>query len=198
MVYKSSILTDVSLGGYSYLAPGCEASRVTIGNYTSIARGFIVGLGHPMDLLTASPVAWRPWMPGCEFPGRTTYDYENSRIGSDVWIGANVVMIAGVTIGDGCIIGAGSIVTKDIPPYSVAVGNPCRVIRQRFTPEIIERIQRLRWFDYDWRDQPVDWRSPEASLDAMEQAITEGFNRRFERFAYTADGERMHMRKLSI
>ena len=80
---------------------------------------------------------------------------------------------------------------SDIPPFSVAVGNPCRVIRSRFTPEIIERIQRLRWFDYDWRDQQVDWRTPETSLDAMEAALSNGFNRRFEVFRYVADGERI-------
>ena len=196
MVYQSTVLTDVTLGGYSYFAPGCEASMVRVGNYTSIARGFIVGLGHPTDLLTASPVAWRPWMPGCEFPGRTTYDYEHSRIGSDVWIGANVVLKAGVTIGDGCIIGAGSIVTKDIPPFSVAVGNPCRVIRYRFAANVVERIQRLRWFDYDWRDQPIDWRTPEASLDAMEAALANGFDRRFEVFRYRADAQNIRFERL--
>ncbi len=168
---------------------------VRVGNYTSIARGFIVGLGHPTDLLTASPVAWRPWMPGCEFPGRTTYDYEHSHIGSDVWIGANVVLKAGVSIGDGCIIGAGSIVTRDIPPFSVAVGNPCRVIRSRFVPDVVERIQGLRWFDYDWRDQPIDWGTPEASLDAMEAALANGFNRRFEMFRYTADAQNLRFER---
>lgn len=95
VVYPGTVLIDVGVGGYSYFAPACEAQQVVVGNYTSIARGFIVGLGHPTDLLTASPVAWRPWMPGCEFPGRTTYNYEHSRIGSDVWIGANVVLKAG-------------------------------------------------------------------------------------------------------
>lgn len=65
-------------------------------------------------------------------------------IGNDVWLGANVVVTGGVTIGDGCVIGAGSVVTRDIPPFSLAAGVPCRVIRQitekdslRFRPELL-------------------------------------------------------------
>ena len=65
-------------------------------------------------------------------------------IGNDVWLGANVVVTGGVTIGDGCVIGAGSVVTRDIPPFSLAAGVPCRVIRQitekdsmRFHPELL-------------------------------------------------------------
>lgn len=188
---------NLSLGGYSYLVPPFEVANVFIGNYTSIAPGFIVAMGHPANLLTASPVAWRPWMANCDFPGRTTFEYLSTKIGSDVWIGVNVIVKAGVTIGDGCFIGAGSIVTKDIPPYSVAAGNPCRVLRHRFPPDVVERIQRLRWFDFDWRDQQIDWREPVASLDSMEAALQEGFMRRFECFIYEADGETMNLQKVS-
>ena len=199
MIYGGGgILQNVSLGGYSYLVPSFEATFLSIGNYTSIARGLIVGLGHPTDLLTASPVAWRPWMEGCEFPGKTSYEYLATKIGSDVWIGANVIIKAGVTIGDGCFIGAGSVVTKDIPAFSVAAGNPCRVIRPRFAEDVMARIERLRWFDFDWRDQQIDWREPVASLDSMEAALEQGFSRRFEFFRYEADGERMNLQKVPV
>lgn len=199
MIYGGGgIMTNVSLGGYSYLVPSFEATFLSIGNYTSIARGLIVGLGHPTDLLTASPVAWRPWLEGCEFPGKTSYEYLATKIGSDVWIGANVIIKAGVTIGDGCFIGAGSVVTKDVPPFSIAAGNPCRVIRPRFSEDVVARIERLRWFDFDWRDQPIDWREPVASLDSMEAALEKGFSRRFEFFQYEADGERMNLQKVPV
>jgi hypothetical protein len=191
-------LNNVSLGGYSYLVPNFEASFLSIGNYTSIAKGFIVGLGHPTDLLTASPVAWRPWMAGCLFPGQTSYKYLTTRIGSDVWVGANVVVKAGVSIGDGCFIGAGSVVTKDIPSFSVAVGNPCRVIRPRFVDQVLERIQHISWFDYDWRDEWVDWREPVATLNAMQVALENGFNRKFNFFQYQIDGEKMNIKKMNI
>lgn len=198
VVYSATLFSSSTLGGYSYLAPSCDASQVVIGNYTSIARGFVVGLDHPKDLLTASPVAWRPWIPGCDFPGRTTHEYKPSNIGSDVWIGANVILKAGVTIGDGCIIGAGSIVTKDIPPYSVAVGNPCKVIRTRFSKDVIERIQRLRWFDYDWSNQQIDWKTPNSSLDAMERELDNGFDKEFQFFSYTADEKNIIFKRIDL
>ena len=148
-----------SWGGYTYFCPPFEINLTTVGNYTSVAKNCIIAVGHPTNLLTTSPVAWRPWLPNCEFPGKIDYQYRNTVIGSDVWIGANVTIKAGVTIGDGCIIGAGSIVTRDIPEYSVAVGNPCRVIRQRFEDKITKVVRKTRWFDYDWRSTDVDWRT---------------------------------------
>lgn len=191
----SGSLDSVSLGGYSYLVPPYEAAYLQIGNYCSIAAGLTVGLGHPVNLLTASPVAWRPWLPGCNFPGQTSHQYASTIIGSDVWIGARVIIKAGVRIGDGCFIGAGSVVTRDIPPWSVAAGNPCRVIRCRFPEELQRRIERLRWFDYDWRDQQVNWRDPVASLDDMERALDSGFGRRFVHYGYeiAADDSKMDL-----
>ena len=68
-------------------------------------------------------------------------------IGNDVWIGQNVTIMPGVHIGDGAIIGTNSVVAKDIPPYAIAVGNPCRVVRKRFDDELIEILLKLRWWD---------------------------------------------------
>ena len=68
-------------------------------------------------------------------------------IGNDVWIGQNVTVMPGVHIGDGAIIGTNSVVAKDIPPYSIAVGNPCRIVRKRFDDELIELLLKLRWWD---------------------------------------------------
>ena len=68
-------------------------------------------------------------------------------IGNDVWIGQNVTVMPGVHIGDGAIIGTNSVVAKDIPPYSIAVGNPCRVVRKRFDDELIGLLLKLRWWD---------------------------------------------------
>lgn len=70
------------------------------------------------------------------------------RIENDIWIGAGVQILLSVTIGDGAIIGAGSIVTKDVPPYCVVSGNPARIIRKRFPDEIIERLCNIKWWEY--------------------------------------------------
>lgn len=71
------------------------------------------------------------------------------RIGSDVWTGKGVYFLDGITIGDGAIIGAGAVVAKDVPPYAVAVGNPARVVHYRFNPIQIEKLLKIKWWDWD-------------------------------------------------
>ncbi len=68
-------------------------------------------------------------------------------IGNDVWIGANVVIMNGVTIGHGAIIGATSVVTKDVPPYTIVAGSPARVIKSRFEDHIVQRLLAIQWWD---------------------------------------------------
>ena len=70
-------------------------------------------------------------------------------IGNDVWIGKNVTILPGVHIGDGAIIGANSVVTKDIPAYHIAGGNPCKIIRKRFEDELINYLEEIKWWDWD-------------------------------------------------
>jgi len=75
------------------------------------------------------------------------------KVGNDVWIGDNCDILSGVTIGDGAIIGLGAIVSKDIPPYAIAVGSPIVVKKYRFSPEIIEKLLRIKW--WDWKHEIV-------------------------------------------
>ena len=75
-------------------------------------------------------------------------DRQPVKIGNDVWIGFRVCIMDGITIGDGAVIGTNSVVTHDVPPYAVVAGSPARVIKYRFTPEIIEKLLELRWWDY--------------------------------------------------
>ena len=83
-------------------------------------------------------------------------------IGNDVWIGQNVTILPGVHIGDGAVIGANSVVGSDIPQYTIAVGNPCRVIKKRFDDKTIEKLLNLKWWDYP--------------IEAIEQNIDKLFN----------------------
>lgn len=126
--------------------------HLVIGNFCAIAKGvtFIMnGANHRMDCATTYPFYimggdWQgtnpPQMNDLPLKGDTV-------IGNDVWIGQNCTIMPGVRIGDGAIIGANATVASDIPAYAVAVGNPARVIRNRFDDETIELLQRLRWWD---------------------------------------------------
>ena len=111
----------VSVGDYSDLGVRCQINGpVTIGDYVMMGPDCVIYTqNHKTDDLT-KPMQQSGF---CDFKPVT--------IGNDVWIGARVIILPGVTIGNGCIIGAGAVVSKDIPDYSVAVGNPIRVVKNR-------------------------------------------------------------------
>ncbi len=127
--------------------------RLIIGKFCAIACGveFIMnGANHRMDSATTYPFnimggGWETFAPKLKdlpFKGDTV-------VGNDVWIGQHVTILPGAHIGDGAIIGANSVVAKDIPPYCIAAGNPCRIIRKRFDDELIQYLLTLKWWDWD-------------------------------------------------
>ena len=126
--------------------------KLIIGKFCAIAQGveFIMnGANHKIDSVTTYPFyimgnGWEKTIPNLKelpFKGDTI-------IGNDVWIGQNVTVMPGVNIGDGAIIAANSVVTKDIPSYHIAGGNPCRIIRKRFDDELIEYLLDLKWWNW--------------------------------------------------
>ncbi|MEG1480106.1 MAG: CatB-related O-acetyltransferase [Kiritimatiellia bacterium] len=95
-------------------------------------------------------------------------------IGNDVWVGTQVVILPGVTVGDGAIIAAGAIVTKDVPPYAIVGGVPAKIVRMRFPEPLIERLLRVRWWQYDLRSRDFGYDDPERALDQIEAAVAQG------------------------
>jgi tetrahydrodipicolinate N-succinyltransferase len=81
--------------------------------------------------------------------GYVEYDLDKVKtfIGNDVWVAANSVILKGISVGNGAIIGAGAVVTKDVPPYAIVVGNPARVIKYRFDQETVEFLQKTEWWN---------------------------------------------------
>ena len=127
--------------------------KLIIGKFCAIARGieFIMnGANHRMNSVTTYPFnimgggweAHAPELSDLPLKGDTV-------VGNDVWIGQHVTVLPGVHIADGAIIGANSVVTKDIPAYTVAGGSPCRVIRKRFSDELIAYLEALQWWNWD-------------------------------------------------
>jgi virginiamycin A acetyltransferase len=126
--------------------------RLVIGKFCMIASGveFIMnGANHLTDAVSAYPFAafggaWSEAMRGKSYPSRG-----DTVVGNDVWIGYRAALMPGIRIGDGAIIGAYSVVTKDVAPYAIVGGNPAREIRPRFSPRHVERLLQLRWWDWD-------------------------------------------------
>lgn len=162
--YNRDFLT-IKCGNYTYGHPRLEVAgggdhprKLIIGEYCSIAFDCVFFVGwqgrHPMDTLSTYPL--HAIISGTslgEGDENRESDYNNRNldvvIGSDVWIGARTVVMAGVTIGDGAVIGTGSIVTKDVPPYSIVAGVPAKFIKNRFDDNIIMRLIKSRWWDFN-------------------------------------------------
>jgi acetyltransferase-like isoleucine patch superfamily enzyme len=122
----------------------------TIGKYCSIGPKlrFIAQGRHQMDWVSTYPLNYlfnRHDLPVNDFPD----PIQPIHIGNDVWTGANVRIKQNVTIGDGAIVAAESYVTGNIPPYAIVGGNPAKIIRYRFTPEQIEALLDIKWWDWD-------------------------------------------------
>ena len=126
--------------------------KLIIGKFCAIAKGieFVMnGANHRMSCVTTYPfyVIGGDWG-NAMAPVKNELPYKGDTvIGNDVWIGQNVTVMPGVNIGDGAIIGTNSVVASDIPPYSIAVGNPCRVVKMRFDDELIELLLKFKWWD---------------------------------------------------
>jgi virginiamycin A acetyltransferase len=124
--------------------------KLVIGNYVSIAPGvlFLLGVNHQMQTMTTFPLRTR-------LIGPSPLD-ANSKgpiiIEDEVWIGTNAIIISGVTIGKSAVIAAGAIVTKDVPPYAIVGGNPARIIKYKFSDEIITQLLPIKLIDLsdDW------------------------------------------------
>lgn len=150
VVYMHHSLTDVTVGKGSYIGYNAQISNTSIGKFCSIGPNLSCGWGlHPVNGISTSPVFFST-MKQAGFTYSNEDKFEERKkitIGNDVFIGWNVTIIDGVTIGDGAVIGAGAVVSKDIPPYAIAVGSPIKIIKYRFSPEIIESLLASKWWD---------------------------------------------------
>ncbi|PLS21769.1 CatB-related O-acetyltransferase [Neptunicoccus cionae] len=131
-----------AIGAYSYLGNNCSVTVARIGRYCSIADNVIIGPGeHDLEAVSTS----------AEF-ARDTFAELTAKpceIGHDVWIGAQCVILRGVRIGNGAVIGANSVVTKDVAPFEVVAGSPSRVIRKRFPADREQAIAASEWWLLD-------------------------------------------------
>ena len=155
MIRKGSeVSQSVILGDYSYISgPGSYIEAAVIGKFCSIARNVTIGVSaHNFNWLTTHPIIVSS---DYGFIDSNVKEPQKSIpiIGNDVWIGMNSIIMRGVTIGDGAVIAAHSVVTKDIEPYSIVGGNPAKHIKYRFSKDIIEKLLQIQW--WNWTDDEI-------------------------------------------
>jgi acetyltransferase-like isoleucine patch superfamily enzyme len=146
----------VNIGDYTYGHPKLNhidgKTKLSIGKFCSIAEGVIIVMGgeHHSDWVTTYP--FNVLLKNYRNIKGHPYTKGDITIGNDVWIGGNTKIISGVKIGDGCVVGANSLVTKDIPDYSICGGVPAKIIRKRFSEKTIEKLREIKWWDWQEKD----------------------------------------------
>lgn len=142
------------IGAYTYGNPTVyfeDEANLKIGKFCSIAFDSVkiyLGGNHHTQWVTTYPFNKVPGITLSQEVKDTPTTKGDVEIGNDVWIGRDVTILSGVHIGDGAVIGAGSVVAKDVPPYSIVVGNPAVVVKKRFTDDTIQKLQQLAWWNW--------------------------------------------------
>lgn len=155
------VLERIDFGDFSYSwarflvynAP--TPARISIGKFCGIADSvtFLLNGNHQFDAICQlGRLEYLSIFDGSPWQNRI-YHKGNITVGNDVWIAYRATIMEGVTIGDGAIIAAGSVVTKDVPAYGIVGGNPAKLIKYRFTPKQIAKLTKMKW--WDWSDKDI-------------------------------------------
>ncbi len=152
-VGRGSRVQHTAFGDYSYCDRNADIANTTIGKFANIASSTRIGAtDHPLDTAACHHFLYR----SASYWDNTEDDaafFEKRRarrgyIGHDTWIGHGAMVKPEVSLGDGAVVAAGALVTKDVAPYTIVAGNPARVLRRRQPPEIADRLMALAWWDW--------------------------------------------------
>lgn len=150
----------MSLGAFSYVSGATsDTMKLRVGRFCSIARGINVVTGdHPLQAVSTNPFFYghyhsqhMPDVVNRRDDSDFSRDLGKVHVGHDVWIGGHCVLKGGIRIGNGAVIASGSVVVKDVEPYTIVGGNPAKVIRARFDPQIVAMLQASEWWNFDPR-----------------------------------------------
>jgi acetyltransferase-like isoleucine patch superfamily enzyme len=147
-----------------------SAAKLVVGNYTSIADDVTILLGgeHRPDWVSTYP--FNVVDPRFSHIEGHPHSKGDVTIGSDVWLGWGSTILSGTTIGDGAVIGARALVTRDVPPYAIVGGNPARILRTRFSPEIVADMLKIKW--WDWPKSRIDRAIPHLQSSAIGEFVS--------------------------
>lgn len=154
IIFREVFLENVVVGDFTYIGEKSIFLNTKIGKFCSIAGNVKCGLGtHPSKkFVSTHPVFYsqNPILDGISFADKQYFKENNHTIiGNDVWIGENAMILGGVKIGDGAIIAAGAIITKDVPSYAIVGGIPAKILKYRFEEEEINFLLKLKWWEFD-------------------------------------------------
>ncbi|TRT76424.1 MAG: CatB-related O-acetyltransferase [Microcystis aeruginosa Ma_AC_P_19900807_S299] len=153
-IYPYAKVINSKIDSYTYIGTNTKVNRANLGKFCSIGPDCKIGLGkHPSsgNYVSSNPIFYSTLNQlEITFSDQNYFDeLGNITIGNDVWIGTNVIIRDDVNIGDGVIIAAASVVTKDIPSYAVYAGVPAKLIRYRFNEELIDFLLQIKWWNKD-------------------------------------------------
>lgn len=152
-IYKRVTFFNSTIKKYSYINENSSISYTNIGKFTSIGSNCGIGLPeHPVAFISTSPFTYSSEN---IFGNKETFHpySKETIIGNDCWIGNNVIIMQGINIGDGAIIAAGAVVTKNVEPYSIVAGVPAKLIKYRFSQEKITILENLKW--WNWSEEKL-------------------------------------------
>jgi acetyltransferase-like isoleucine patch superfamily enzyme len=185
-----AMMGKCSLGAFSYVQPRSELFDASVGRYCSIASDVVIGPAeHPVDWLSTHPFVCDRGDHVMElasvFPkyaellgslSSRAHWHDETRIGNDVWIGQRAIVMRGVTVGDGAIIAAGAVVTRDVAAYAIVGGVPAKLIRFRFEPDVIEALLQIQWWRYDLSSltSAIDYSDVGSAINMLRNGIKSG------------------------
>lgn len=168
-VRKGSKLENTYMSDYSYCGEYCIIQNAEIGKFVNIAAMVRVGAPqHPINRASLHHFTYRRKIYGMDDNDDKEF-FQNRKnnkvsIGNDVWIGHGAIIMAGIKIGNGAVIGSGAVVTKNVEPYTIVAGVPARKIRDRFSEEVKEKLEAIKW--WQWDHQQIKNRFNDFLLDA--------------------------------
>ena len=144
-ISKNSYLANSNINDFSSIGRNSTVINSEVGKYCSVSWNVTIG-ATSHDYTKISSHAF-PYIRRFGFVNFNKRIITKTKVGNDVWLGANAIILPGLTIGDGAVIAAGAVVTKDVPPYSIMAGIPAKVIKSRFDEETVNRLMDLKWWD---------------------------------------------------
>jgi acetyltransferase-like isoleucine patch superfamily enzyme len=168
-ICSGSHILNSNIEKYTDIGYDCFIMNASIGSFCSFGSNInIGGANHTIDWVSTSPVFNKNKDHlKKKFSNHEFNPYSKTIIGNDVWIANNVSIKAGINIGDGAVIGIGSVVTKNVNPYEIWAGNPAKLIRKRFSDDIIDELLKLKWWnltDSQITEYAKDFNDPKAFI----------------------------------